>query len=406
MAEGSYAQSDRGQPDWWALVQDVEARVDALSAALNDVHEAVRRLSLIQPYAAAGEPAWPSAMGATAEAAWPSAVAATESAWRDAATGLGQAPPAAESVDEAAVRDEVRRAVEQARADLSRGSGGAVEEAPDASAPPAPSGWGDLRTGMSEPFEMATYPEAARAEVRRAMEQSRVESHAEQAPPGSRVDDEAARDEVRRAVEQARAELQAGYEPPAPEDSDNVRDEVRRAVEQARAELQMGYEPPVEPDVESESVRDDVRRAVEQARAELQSGGLRQRDAPEQPPQRPSAQSFMSAESFAERGSPTGWHREEDLQLAAPSIVIEDPTGRVDLACVYETLNRLDCAGHATLQNYTLHSVTVGLSMGVQPPAPEAVAAAVREAFGYGCNVTSNGGRIAVRMTGGSERAA
>jgi hypothetical protein len=81
-----------------------------------------------------------------------------------------------------------------------------------------------------------------------------------------------------------------------------------------------------------------------------------------------------------------------------PVIVVKDSEGRVELANVYDLLNRIECGESAALLNYTPHSVTVGLPIRAAMPTPEAVENAVIAVFGRSGVVDTDGVRITVEM--------
>jgi hypothetical protein len=140
--------------------------------------------------------------------------------------------------------------------------------------------------------------------------------------------------------------------------------------------------------MDEEAVREEVRRAVEMARAEL-TGATAADDEPAE---------AGAAVAKAPRFSLSDWMNTEHDIEGPPVIVIKDTDGRVELAHVYDTLNRLACGDSAALLNYTPHSVTVGLPIRAVVPAKEDLAAAVESVFGRRCRVESDGVRISVIM--------
>jgi hypothetical protein len=91
-------------------------------------------------------------------------------------------------------------------------------------------------------------------------------------------------------------------------------------------------------------------------------------------------------------------HMSADLS-GPPVIVVKDTEGRVELANVYDLLNRLDCGESAALLNYTPHSVTVGLPIRAAMPSLDAVERAVGVVFGkVAATVDTDGVRITVQM--------
>jgi hypothetical protein len=91
-------------------------------------------------------------------------------------------------------------------------------------------------------------------------------------------------------------------------------------------------------------------------------------------------------------------HMSADIS-GPPVIVVKDTEGRVELANVYDLLNRLDCGESAALLNYTPHSVTVGLPIRAAMPSLDAVERAVGVVFGkVAATVDTDGVRITVQM--------
>jgi hypothetical protein len=259
---------------------------------------------------------------------------------------------------------------------------------------------------------------ARRAEVARMVEEMRggiVLEAADEAPEGSEEDDEARRLEVSRMVAEMRAQMNAGSQdfddggPMASENEPEYEDrrrEVADMVAKMRAEMSAGAAAvedegvDIHPSATSDdsAVRDEVRRAVEAARAEMSSGWV-------------GAGSSTASPSGSEekKFSFPDWQNARVEPSGPPVIVIKDPEGRVELARVYETLNRVDCDENAALLNYTPHSVTVGLNMRATVPTREGLASAVEAVFGRKCRVESDGVRLSVeigRDSGGKEDAA
>jgi hypothetical protein len=161
------------------------------------------------------------------------------------------------------------------------------------------------------------------------------------------------------------------------------REEVRRSVDLARAELAagplhlVGFEPATLGGWEVEQASPEVADTPIEAEHPEVVAGTEPRSLAWQPP-------VIS-----------------EVDLRPPSLVIEDTDGRVELARVYEALDRLDCAAQATLLNYTPHSVTVGLASREAVPPRDAIADVIREVFGRSCQVADEGMRIAVKIDGG-----
>lgn len=307
-----------------------------------------------------------------------------------------------------AVRDEVRRAVEASRAELSWSnlrvdSGFSFAPTEPLDAPAAPE-------VPAEP--VALDDEAARREeVRLAVERARADMMAanEEAPA---VDpEEARREEVRLAVERARAEMMGQTEAPVVNDDEARREEVRRMVESTRGALswntmkadtgswgQFKPEPggfsigpdqapprPLErseeplPKDPEEARREEVRRAVESARSEMAPPDDGPKIVPLAP--RPGAPLPKGADFNG-----------------PPVIVVEDPLGRVELSQVFATLSRVDRSAQAALLNYSPHSVTIGLGMTTPVPDPNQLVLAAQAVFGRSCTVKAEGNRTAIEV--------
>ncbi len=251
--------------------------------------------------------------------------------------------PGASLDDEAARREEVARAVERMRSEL----------------------------GYGQPVT----PPAAMPEAEAAMPAN------DAAVTTSETDEEAARrEQVARAVVQLREEIDGAGGP------EGVNDDA--ASEQAEPSSEVAPAHEVEAPVDEEAVREEVRRAVEAARAELSGETSAMMAPPAMPAQ------------AASRFSLAGWTAEQERD-GPPVIVIKDSDGRVELAHVYEALNRVSCGDSAALLNYTPHSVTIGLPIRAVVPDDAQLVSAFESVFGRPCRVQSDGVRIAVSM--GSE---
>jgi hypothetical protein len=224
-------------------------------------------------------------------------------------------------------------------------------------------------------------------------------------------------DDFRSMVDQVRAEIEAArasgetldLDAPGeaePSGENTRRAEVQRMVEEMRgrmsnealeddafdgegggegeAEAEAGRVAPAETSADDdEAKREEARRAVEQMRAEL-SGG--------------STHSVVFAPPVAKPAPSLDWsHMQADIS-GPPVIVVKDSEGRVELANVYDLLNRIECGESAALLNYTPHSVTVGLPIRAAMPTPEAVENAVIAVFGRSGVVDTDGVRITVEM--------
>ena len=210
-------------------------------------------------------------------------------------------------------------------------------------------------------------------------------------------------DQVRAEIEAARANgepIDFDASADAPDgDEDARRAEVQRMVDELRdgisdapegdyAEVGDGaFEPAGAIDApagdDEEAKREEARLAVEQMRAEMADGHVRVSFDP--PPPKTSAPSLDWSHMSADVAGP-------------PVIVVKDAEGRVELANVYDLLNRLDCGESAALLNYTPHSVTVGLPIRAPMPSPDAVEQAVGAVFGRAVVVDTDGVRITVQM--------
>jgi len=352
---------DNGQADWRLLIGEAEAQVEALTTALEDLRVVLRSLSSVQePQASAYEP--PASEPEVSEVE-PQAVAPAV-----------EAEVAVAAPDSEAAREEVRRAVEQARAEIAAGKvpgdlAATVEPAAGPSAPAPPE-----KDGRKA-------PEAAwwNLPVQEGALSLAPEEPAVAEPATAAEETDSARGEVRRAVEQARAELAAG----ALEAEDAV--EEMAAVE----------EPPAAEPEDPEAAREKVRLAVEQAREDMVVGKLK---LAEEPPAEETGEPPAEAPAPSPPAPVFRLPSAEERTIVPQAMVIEDSEGRVELARVYDALNRLGCASQAGLLNYTTHSVTVGLSPNLKLPAPDDIAAAVEGAFGRACNVSSEGVRVSVRL--------
>jgi hypothetical protein len=333
-------QTDSDRSDWRALLGDLESSVDSLTAALQEVRLVVRRLT----------EATPSVDGEQ----WPG----------------GQV---ADTADPESLREEVRQAVAQARAQLEAGALPsdvvAFAEPPEPREAEEPQTWEGAAPPQEEveasPYESQAFPEASETET------------AEPQPMES-----------------------AGFEMPAAESTGerDEREEVRRLVEQARAELMpeatswnfpggATADEPAQDETDSEE-REAVRRAVAEARAELDSGGLWGREK--------LAGEFIPRTPLASNPPPTpgGQSNESGIPVL---LVIENEESRVELAQIYELLNRLGLGSQAALLNHTPHSAT--LSMGnLMPPPTDMLMDVVKGIFGGDCEISSDGTRLSVRI--------
>jgi hypothetical protein len=352
-------------------------------------------------------------------------------------TSADNSEPATEldvPADEAseAEREEVRRAVEAMRGELEKPQAPAAETDRDelrrtVETTRAELSWSTLRVdaGFSfaptEPMDVAPSPVeepvtadpraddddlARREEVRLAVERARAAmDEANKAEDATAVDpEEARREEVRLAVERARAEMMGKTEAAPADDDEARREEVRRVVENTRGALswsemksdggswgQFKPEPsgfnigpdqappkPLPADPE-EARREEVRRAVEATRADIAPADGAPRIVPIVP--RPGAPLPKGADFNG-----------------PPIIVIEDPTGRVELSQVFATLSKVDGSAQAALLNYSPHSVTIGLGVLSPVPDPDQLVLAAQSVFGRSCTVKLEGNRTAIEV--------
>jgi hypothetical protein len=355
--------------DWRDLVAIAEERMDALAAAMEQARWALNRLSSMavsmaevrweqvpQQEAPAQtlppvreqppEPSPPQPIYATEPGPWPSP-RQDLSVSSDVSEPVAEMPPEAETQPEApvvldaeALREEVRQAVAAARAELEASSAQREEQ-------PMTADWGKMA---------GDWGASASAE------------------PAEAVDEEAEREKVRRAVEEARAELLGG----------------RALREEAPEDVAAGTESPQDAEPEDEEdQREKVRRAVEAARAEMMGLGPRRDD--------PDAEEDEDGNPPVRIPKPK-WQPASREDYAAPVMVIEDGEGHVELARVYEILNRLECASQATLLNYTTHSVSIGINSRENLPEAGKLGEAVKAVFGRPCQVSADGSRLSVQL--------
>ena len=459
----------QGQADWPAMLHDLEKRVEVLSDALEGVKLSIRRLVLAEPWLQTPYAAEPVHMDPVSMPEPEQPVAYAEPIHQDALPAYAEAPafyeeapaydepeihhdapsynfdaPAYEAVappvepepaylpvsyDEDA-REAVRRAVEEAKAQMAAGQlrdethDNVTDDKPDVS-------WVTVPDDGSPPEPLPTFDEPvvaqqqesdedAREAVRRAVEQMKADlssgdfSHEEVAPQvmdaavdEPKVEEEEAedpREAVRRAVEQARAEMsRPGYVPPPLEeleepapapaafnDDEAAREAVRQAVEQAKAERSFA-ENAIGTLSEEEAAREAVRQAVAKARTEMATTGTISEEEPEPVVKQPA---FVVPPP----------HRPE--RVHPPTITIEDPEGRVELARVYNLLKRLDVAANSSLLNYSARQVSVQLSDAKVPPDGDDVGTAVREVFERQNDVSVDGVNVIVKLGSDQEQAA
>ncbi|MPZ48336.1 MAG: hypothetical protein GEU75_03325 [Dehalococcoidia bacterium] len=467
MPEPIFNPQEASQPDWRTLVQEAEERINVLSAALDDMRSVVRDLAFLAlqspaevmdapaaPPVRTAEPSAAAGHDSLSAATWPQRFTETptiegppsppphheipradpvafsgmmrDDGWGAPSLRVEEAQPESDST---ADEREVRRAVEQARAELETSWIAEDEASQDGASAAAAQG----ESQAEDDYD-------AREAVRRAVEQARAELESDQAAPSGSLWPESAsvaqsdatevdassndaRDEVRRAVEKARAELESSSAAPAgalwpaeqsgwpsrapaneseqPEDS-NEHETVRRAVEEARADMEAGMLRLSEMDVDALSEagpsyeeREDVRRKVALAKAELELSAINpDGEAPDLMQAMPARRASWEAPTF------------DEAELMPPVMVIEDAERHVELARVYEVLNRLECTAHASLLNYAPHNVSIGLTSREVVPQQEAIRAAVKAVFGRGCQIVAEGSRLSINIGDNQGRAA
>lgn len=236
-----------------------------------------------------------------------------------------------------------------------------------------------------------------REEVRLAVEAARAEMKATGTGDFlGDADEEAKREEVRRAVADARNAMSWGqlkvdsggdwgqfkpesggftiradqHAPPAPTPA--ARPEptpVANTTEPAEPEVEM---------TDEEARREAVRRTVEAARTEMMK---------EMEPEPPKIVPILS-------------HTGRGTDFSGPPVIVfEDAEGRVELSQVFATLSRVDRSSQAALLNYTPHSVTIGLTMLSAPPDIDSLTGAAEAVFGRKCTVKSEGPRTAIEIS-------
>jgi hypothetical protein len=336
------------------------------------------------------------------------------------ADGLDRVMPAAVDPEEERRRDEARRAVEAARAELAAAQDEAASAEPVqnkavvedlGSFAMAPSA--ELSSAGVEMPSSVDDEEARREEVRRAVEAARAQVEPAEEAGKDDTDDteEARREEVRLAVERARAEMLASKEPEPTDEDEARRAEVRRVVENTRGALSWSempsdggswgqfkpepggfsigpdqaparnLEPAPLPEDPEEARREEVRRTVEAARADMDGSPT---DA---------APRIVPIVPRPGQPGPKG----ADFN-GPPVIVIEDPSGRVELSQVFATLSKVDRTAQAALLNYSPHSVTIGLNVMAQVPDADELREAAQSVFGRACNVKTDGNRTAIEV--------
>jgi hypothetical protein len=326
--------------DWRDMVRTAEQRMEALATAMEQARWAMNRLSSM-------------------------ASSMTEVRWQNAGPAAKAAPIAQDEAPRAPVAPE--------------------EEPPMAPPRKLPM--------FSEP---APWPGRREESAHNGSAHTQTPTPAEAEAPAA----DALREEVRQAVAAARAELEAGTL--GLEDEDDVRENDSDVEEPEQYEAEMSNEAPEkawpdsQPTSEDEDAeRERVRRAVEAARAELMGIGRR---GPQEPLENDQEQD--EAPRAEPVRIPPQWQpaAREDASIGSPVMVIEDGEGNVELARVYEILNRLDVAAQATLINYTTHSVSIGINTREGMPDANKLEEVVKTVFGRPCQVTTEGSRLSVRL--------
>lgn len=379
------------------MLEELERGIEELRASFEDLRGAVQRIATEVRALDHSVPSTPvlTLVEAPSEPEREDTALEMEAALTPDEAAAAPAPAAAPQAVVADIREEVRRTVEQTRAELS---------------------WSNLRvdSGFTTRSQTGEEDEPA-SSPSRSPASSQGDSPAE-----AQIDpEERRREEVRLAVERARAEMLAQQAKPEPDEDERRREEVRQAVERARASLNWGDlkadtgwsqfqpepggftlgqrqtpAPSLEPDAEEparqepsaeldpeEARREEVRRAVEAARAELSRG-----DEPERP-------RIVPLVPISGAPMPKG----ADFS-GPPVIVIEDATGRVELSQVFATLSRVDRSSQAALLNYTPHSVTIGLNVLTPLPDLDDLRKAAEAVFGRSCSVRSEAGRTSIKI--------
>jgi hypothetical protein len=253
------------------------------------------------------------------------------------------AEPKAED-PEAAAREELRRAVMEARDEIAAGIADDTNDVADS----------EEKAEAEEPAAAIVGAEA----------------------PAAGLDEEARREELRRAVEASRAEITKEAKPSLAElmnakPIDAVIETDEAAVE---PEGEAGGEP-----LDEEAMREELRRAVEASRAEISSSKAVEAD-------RPSPLDFNAKKAAS-----------KEPEIHMPIVVIDDPDGRVELVKVYRTLARLGCGADANLINYTPHGVTISLDPRVMP-ADDDWGQAVEAVFDRPCELMRDSSHLRVRI--------
>jgi hypothetical protein len=340
-----------GLAEWPAMLHDLEKRVEVLSDALEAVKLSLRRIVMAEPWLE-------EAMVKNGAEAAPTPLRSISASVTQSQPDVPESAPAAPAAiyDEEA-REAVRRAVQEAKSQMAgdewraETSSFVNEEKPDVS-------WITVPDDGSAPEPLPVIDDDMVAELI---------DHRDTAAAPAGVETE-------------------GHDGPAytePEGEEDPREAVRRAVEQAKAEMGFGTQQPAplaSPADDEEAAREAVRQAVAQARAELATDGWG-----------PAAKPVEVAPKFVVPPP----HRPE--RVHPPTITIEDPEGRVELARVYNLLKRLDCAANSSLLNYSSRQVSVQLSDN-QPPQSYEVGDAVREVFERENDVSVDGLNVIVKL--------
>jgi hypothetical protein len=289
----------------------------------------------------------PAAKAAGGWGDWSASPSLRDGGWPVAAGNAGESQPVERTEDED-VRDQVRRAVEQLKAEL------------------GPSATSDYERPSVEEDAWEPEPAEPAAAVEPEMVVQEVPAWEASAPEG--------------AAPEAAVPEAAVFEASAPPDSI-----VAEAADVDAPEAETAPQ-------DEGDIREKVRRAVMEARAELGSGTVESDFAT--PAASPLEARIPHYEALLDKSF-----------LSPACIVIEDPEGRVELVRVYRTLARLERAATANLANYSSHSVTIQMEER-ELPAQEDISDAVAYAFERSCKVDVDGNRANVLLTGSDTRAA
>jgi hypothetical protein len=241
-------------------------------------------------------------------------------------------------------------------------------------------------TAPQTPAEAATEPALA-VEAAAIVEETVAET-ASQTPAEAATEPAMAAETEE--IEVAKEETPAAL----PEDPETPREAVRLAVAQTRADLASGR-----------VSREELFGADEPSRTRQEPG---ERGEPEAlPPLR--EEEAVSLERDARpvaRLTPAPARGDESgAQGGSTVLTVEDTSGRVELARVYDALNRLGWAAGSSLVGYAPHGVSVSLGAVVRF-SEETLIEAIEYTFGRSCEVTVDGAHVSVRLLAAKAEAA